>query len=773
MMLFITAHVGLIIWIISDSYQHTELRKTFRENLSEQFSGQAREQRARFDHYVKSFHPGVKIFSSTTDIRKYVNSIDWKNSPDLVKTTRVPPWLPKMSVMRRFIHPRYAMLISESGKIRELYHYKYSAPPDDLMNIKALTLELSHGQSYLTMFDNKPYLLAAADIVESDNNMQLLIASPIDEEFLMHSQGESTYTSIIALLKGSDKNIFVSSNKDLIPNAVPLESLSDSYLSMGEGFFDSGSSDILLHFISFISTAEIDKQTESFLLKTRIMSAITALVFIFVFGVIMFLLTSRIQKLTRKVVVFSDEMDISQPELTHNDPIKELESRFELLATAVQSETAALEHQALHDPLTNMPNRKLLNNKIQHEILRCEKENCNFILMISDLDRFKEINDTLGHHIGDIILQQSCERIQSSLRKNDMVARLGGDEFGILLTDTSVKEAKKIAEKITDLFKQPFTVQNQNLSVGISIGVVEYPRHGNDVNILMQRADIAMYNAKNKKQGALIYEQSEDSYSVQRLELMSDLGKAINNNSLDLFFQPKFDIQTLQIVGAEALLRWKHPDRGYIPPDDFIPLAEQTGLIQPLTEWVIDEAFKQMKRWHNYDNNISVAINISVFSLQSNALLDTLKNTSLKYKLPASKCIFELTESIFMQDQHRAKIILNELSHLGVNLSIDDFGTGYSSLTYLKQLPVNELKIDRSFIADMLDNDNDAVIVKTIIELAHNLGLSVIAEGVENKATLDKLNLLGCDLVQGHFTGAPVPENKFLELLQNSLPKSA
>lgn len=773
MMLFITAHVGLVIWILSDTYQHTELRSMFRENLDVQFSDQAREQRARFDHYIKSFHPGVKIFSATTGINKYVKNVNWEKAPDLVEQTQVPSWLPKTSVMRRFIHPRYAMLIDKSGKVRELYHYKHSKPPNDLINITALTLELSRDQSYVTLFDNKPYLLAAAYIENSNTNMQLLIASPIDEEFLMSSQGESTYTSIIALLKGSDKRIFVSGNQDLIPVGSPLGTLSENFLIMREGFFGSGSSDILLHFISFVSTAEIEKQTESFLLKNRIISAITAFVFIAVFGAIMYLLTSRIQKLTRKVVAFSDDMDISQPELAHNDPIKELESRFELLASAVQSETAALEYQALHDPLTDVPNRKLLNDRIQREIIRCEAENCNFILMISDLDRFKEINDTLGHHIGDMILQQSCERIKKSLRKGDIVARLGGDEFGILLTDTNIKAAEKVATKITDLFKQPFNVENQNLSIGISIGVVEYPRHGNDVNILMQRADIAMYNAKNKKLGALIYKQSEDKYSVKRLELMSDLNKAIDDNSLELFFQPKFDIGTIRIVSAEALLRWKHPERGYIPPDDFIPLAEQTGLIQPLTEWVINEAFKQMKRWCSYNHNISVAINISVYSLQSNKLITMLKNAAGKYGLPASRCIFELTESIFMQDQNRAKQILNELSQLGVQLSIDDFGTGYSSLAYLKQLPVNELKIDRSFISDMLENDSDDVIVKTIIELAHNLGLRVIAEGVENKATLDRLGVLGCDMVQGHYTGVPMPGIEFLELLHNNYPKSA
>lgn len=745
----------------------------FRESLDKRFSGQAREQRARFDHYVKSFHPGVKIFSATTNINKYVKSINWEKAPDLVKQTQVPLWLPGMSVMRRFIHPRYAMLIDKSGKVRELYHYKYTKPPDGLINITALTLELSHDQSYLTIFDNKPYLLAAEYIEKSNTGMQLLIASPVDEEFLMSSQGESTYTSIIALLKDSDKNIFVSSNQELIPIGVDLDSLSVNYLSIGEGFFDSGSSDILLHFISFVSTSEIKNQTESFLLKDRIMRAVTALVFILVFGAIMYLLTSRIQKLTRRVIAFSDDMDISQPKLSHGDPIKELESRFELLAAAVQTETAALEYQALHDPLTNVPNRKLLNDRIQREILRCKAENCNFILMISDLDRFKEINDTLGHHIGDVVLQQSCERIQKSLRKKDIVARLGGDEFGILLADTNIKAGEKVAVKITDLFKQPFNIENQNLSIGISIGVVEYPQHGNDVNILMQRADIAMYNAKNKKLGALIYKQSEDKYSVKRLELMSDLSKAIDDNSLELFFQPQFDTGTVRIISAEALIRWNHPERGYIPPDDFIPLAEQTGLIQPLTEWVIDEAFRQMKQWCNYNHNISVAINISVYSLQSNKLITILKNATEKYGLPASKCIFELTESILMQDQTRAKEVLSELSQLGIQISIDDFGTGYSSLTYLKQLPVNELKIDRSFITDMLENDNDAVIVKTIIELAHNLGLRVIAEGVENEATLDRLNVLGCDMVQGYFTGEPVPGNKFLELLQNSLSKSA
>jgi diguanylate cyclase (GGDEF)-like protein len=502
-MLLLTVSVGLVIWLVSDAYQVYALNSVLRENLIQQFSHQAREQRLRFDNYIKSYNPSIKLYATSTNLKKYLQTVDWSAPPDKIIRYQqaVPSWLPKMSSMRRFVHPRYAFLLDDAGRIREMYHYKGTTPPAELLNISALTLELSTGQGYLTLFDKKPYLLAAENVSELNKKATILIASPIDEKFLRDSQGVFKDGSVIALLKEGEKNILVSSDEKQVPAGSALQELQQSYLVAGEGFFDSGSADIIVRFYSLTSTLEVQRQTDELLMQDRKMRAITAFIFISSFALVMYWVTSRIKRLSRRVVEFSDDMNISQPDLSHKDELLVLENRFELLAAAVQTETQALEHQALHDPLTNIPNRKLLNSRLQQEVSHCAITGCTFVLMLCDLNRFKEVNDTLGHHIGDIVLQQSCERLQSSLRKDDIVARLGGDEFCILLKKANIREAENIARKITAAFNETFHIENNIINVGISIGVVEFPKHGSTDTQLMKRADTAMYYAKQNRTG--------------------------------------------------------------------------------------------------------------------------------------------------------------------------------------------------------------------------------------------------------------------------------
>jgi len=502
-MLLLTVSVGLMIWLVSDAYQVYALNSVLRENLTQRFSHQAKEQRLRFDNYVKSYNPSIKLYATSTNLKKYLQKVDWSAAPQKVIDYQheIPTWLPKLSSMRRFVHPRYAFLLDDVGRVREMYHYRGESPPPELLKVSPLTLELSTGQGYLTLFDNKPYLLAAENVKELDRKATILIASPIDEKFLRDSQGAFRDGSVIALLKEGEKNILVSSDEKQVPAGSSLHDLKESYLIAGEGFFDSGSADIIVRFYSLTSTLEVQRQTDELLLKDRKMRAITAFIFIVSFALVMYWITSRIKGLSRRVIEFSDDMNIAQPDVSHKDELRVLEKQFELLAAAIRSETQALEHQALHDPLTNIPNRKLLNNRLQQEVSYCETAGSTFVLMICDLNRFKEVNDTLGHHIGDLVLQHSCERLQSSLRKDDIVARLGGDEFCILLKQTNLQEAENIARKITAAFDHPFHIDSNMINVGISIGAVEYPKHGRTETLLMKRADSAMYFAKQHRTG--------------------------------------------------------------------------------------------------------------------------------------------------------------------------------------------------------------------------------------------------------------------------------
>ena len=431
----------------------------------------------------------------------------------------------------------------------------------------------------------------------------------------------------------------------------------------------------------------------------------------------------------------------------------------------------ALEHQALHDPLTNMPNRKMFNNYLQNLISSSAYTNKKFILILSDLDRFKDINDTLGHHIGDIVLQQVGERLHETLRSNDMVARLGGDEFGVILADTTLDQAVIILKKILDSFELPFNIEGHHLDIGISMGVVEYPLHGDDVNILIQRADVAMYNAKNKRMGFSAYESSEDSHAVSRLALAAELRQALNNKLLQLYYQPKIDLKTGMIYGAEALLRWDHAERGFISPDEFIPLAEHTGLIQPITYMVMEQAAKQCELWNEMGHKMEISINISMNCMHDAKLPADINKIILSKKISPDQIMLELTENIFIKDPVRSKKILDNISSMGIGISIDDFGTGYSSLAYLKQLPVNELKIDRSFVMEMLEDENDEVIVRTTIDLAHNMDIKVVAEGVESQEIMNKLKEFNCNSAQGYYLGRPMQADQFIEHLNKNKNK--
>lgn len=427
-----------------------------------------------------------------------------------------------------------------------------------------------------------------------------------------------------------------------------------------------------------------------------------------------------------------------------------------------------LEHISLHDTLTGLPNRASIYQEIERFYAQ-EGDKLGALLFI-DLDRFKEINDTLGHQVGDRLLQLIGPRIASEMTEvSGTVARMGGDEFAIFLPSIrNQQHAIVFAHCILDALRLEFDLEVFCAEISASIGIVLAPTQAADVNELMRFADVAMYYAKEQMSGIAVYKPEIDPHSPKRLAMMSELGRAIREDQLCLYYQPKVRLDSKTFYGFEALLRWNHPELGFVPPNDFIPIAEVTSLIHPLTEWVLEKSIAQCCLWHSQGLIVSVAVNLSARNLLDENMPKLVRSLLQKYNLPASSLELEITESSIMSDPGRALRVLQQLHELGAQLSIDDFGTGYSSLAYLKKLPVQTLKIDYSFIRNMLDDKQDELIVESTIHLAHSLSLKVVAEGVENAALIERLSNMGCDEAQGYHIGRPMPLSQIDEWMAES-----
>ena len=423
-------------------------------------------------------------------------------------------------------------------------------------------------------------------------------------------------------------------------------------------------------------------------------------------------------------------------------------------------------HQALHDSLTGLPNRLLFHDRVHQALVVARREDTELALLIMDLDRFKEINDTLGHSSGDRLLIDVGRRLQETLRATDSIARLGGDEFGLLLPGSAALSVREAVERIRLAVDRPFVLDGLPMQVEASIGIALFPTHGNDVDTLVQHADVAMYVAKNANLGYAIYDPTVDRRETSSLNLVGELRRAIDEGELILHYQPKVSIRSGAVAGVEALVRWQHPVRGLIFPDEFIPVAQGTSLIGPLTLHVIDEALRQCQLWRKAGHELSVAVNVSSRNLIDVDFPDDVAALLTKWGLPAEVLELEITETAIVADLFRAKVVLERLGAIGLRLSVDDFGTGYSSLAYLKRLPINELKIDRSFITNMTTSEDDAVIVRSIIDLGRNLGLDVVAEGVESAEVWECLERLGCDIAQGYYMSRPIPPDEITSWLE-------
>jgi diguanylate cyclase (GGDEF)-like protein len=439
------------------------------------------------------------------------------------------------------------------------------------------------------------------------------------------------------------------------------------------------------------------------------------------------------------------------------DDVHFLQTIANVIAMAVDrhGQDTEIRYLALHDSLTGLPNRVLLADRLEREVQAFRRTGRAVALLLMDLDGFKDINDTLGHHVGDVVLTRIGARLTEVVRQTDTVARLGGDEFAIVLSDVEPGEAERVAVKLLAAVEEPLEVEDMGLGVRASVGIALVPDHGTDTSTLLRCADVAMYRAKQLGMGSLTYDADFDHHDVRRLALVAELREALEADELVCHYQPIIDLRDRELTSVEALVRWRHPVLGLVGPEQFVPVAEQTGLIKPLTWWVLRSALTQVRLWEDQHHPLAVAVNISACVLHDPELVDRVHQLLSEAGVAGERLELEITESGMMANPGAAMETLTRLAALGIRLAIDDFGTGYSSLAYLQRLPVHDIKVDRSFVADMADNSTDASIVRSVIELGHSLGLRVTAIGVEDEPTLDLLTELGCDAIQGYLVGVP------------------
>lgn len=438
------------------------------------------------------------------------------------------------------------------------------------------------------------------------------------------------------------------------------------------------------------------------------------------------------------------------------------------LIKTVEEKNTQLKFQAHHDPLTKLPNRDALVKVTQQAIESAKPAKEELIVCLIDIDALKDINDTLGHKNGDVLLGQITQRLKQSLRSSDHIGRFGGNKFAVILHHSQINNVEAICNKLLENFEAIFEINNHSLYVRATLGVSIFPNHADNSLTLIQKAETALHKARKMALDFAVYDISLDKNSADRLKLTHDLRNAIHNEELKLYYQPQFNTTKGTITSVEALARWIHPEQGFIPPDVFIDIAEQTGLIQPLTDWVLRTAIEQCSKWLKMGLHITVSVNLSARNLHDETLGQQVANLLNYWSITPDQLCLEITETSMMSDPEHARLLLDGLDKLGVRISIDDFGTGYSSLAYLKQLPVDELKVDKSFVLNMSTDESDASIVRATVGLAHDLGLEVVAEGVEDQTAQDVLEGLGCEFIQGYHFARPMPGEDLTPMLIES-----
>jgi diguanylate cyclase (GGDEF)-like protein len=462
--------------------------------------------------------------------------------------------------------------------------------------------------------------------------------------------------------------------------------------------------------------------------------------------------------------------DYSTPvEMPQDDEMAQLATAFNRMGTEISGREEQIRFQGSHDALTGLPNRTLFLDHLGFWIANAKRRSTLVGMVMMDLDRFKEINDTLGHRLGDDLLVEIGRRLRQTIRESDTVARLGGDEFAVMFESTAAPTAVDVAQRIGRALETPFALGGVSIDVKAGMGIALYPLHAEDAGTLMTRAEVAMYQAKRSHDPYALYEPGRDEHSLRRLAILSELRQAVANNALELHFQPKIDMATERAIHAEALVRWRHPVHGMMHPDEFIQLAEQSGNIGIITKWVLRRAIDDCAEWNRAGFDLGVAVNLSALDLYDAGLPTFISGLLHDRELDPSKLVLEITESAVMKDAAYALKTLRDVKTRGITLAIDDFGTGYSSLAHLKRLPLDELKIDKSFVVNLSQEaTDDGVIVRSTIDLGHNMGLKVVAEGVESAEGYAILKRFGCEMAQGYFISRPMPSRQFLDWMNDS-----
>ena len=580
----------------------------------------------------------------------------------------------------------------------------------------------------------------------------------------MQKSSKQWYEDYRELLEVRKSNIWRSDINYIRTKIQPLQK---------ELFDDLGNLEKKLSLWSSENTFYVDDAADKINSELWFLTSVAVLFVILIYFKLNKSLLLPIEKITEAIQIDSASSEqILLSESKSSKEINILVNAFNHMRKQIHHRQMVLEFQAMHDSLTGLPNRALLQDRLDQSIRQAERNDTEMSLLLLDLDRFKDINDTLGHPVGDVVLRKISRRLEKCLRATDTVARLGGDEFAIITSYNDKRQIESFIERIVKNIERVITVNDQRLHVGLSVGVASFPKDGLDADTLIQHADIAMYSAKRENKNQEFYKTDKDYYSADNLTLLADLKVELKDPSdkLQVYFQPQVNITNKKITSVESLIRWNHPTQGYLPAEQIIKMAEQTGLISDLTYWVIKESINEYAKWNN--DAVSLAINLSVMNLQDSKLITCIESAIIKSNIKADNITFEITESAVMSDPVRAKEVLEALNEMGVVLAIDDYGTGFSSLAYLKLLPVKYLKIDKSFVLDMLNEENDAIIVHSTIELAHNLGLDVVAEGVESEGIYTKIQELGCDFAQGYYISKPIPANKAEDWINHFNEKS-
>jgi len=676
------------------------------------------------------------------------------------------------------INARLVMLVGPDNKLladtRGTNHAGDAFPFPDL-----ITLARKEGSaSMVGLVDASPYHLVAVPVLAPAPIAWVVMGFPVDDRFTRRLR-DLTSLDVSFLSKTPSGNWTVLATS-LTPARAPFlaPALDRAGATAGAselmlGGENYGARIIALDMAGQPVIAVLQRSLDEAMAPFRRLQSVLLIISVvgFLISIIVSVLTAR--SVTRPIANLSrfarrlGHGDYSTPiEVVNDDEIGELAKAFNLMRDDLSEREHRILDLAYRDPLTRLPNRVLFSERVNETLQQAIKANQTFCIMMMDLDRFKLVNDTLGHHRGDQLLCDVGARLSQILtHEGDLVARLGGDEFALLLPDTALERAEQLAHQVISVLEEPFLVDGQSLDMGASIGIVGYPLHGDDFHALMRRADVAMYTAKRANTGWNVYNAADDKHDPERLTLLGELRRAVDNDQLTLYYQPKVDLSDYSVKYAEALVRWVHPERGFIPPDQFIPFAEQTGYIKVLTRWVVNQAMRQVAEWRSAGIDISVSVNISARDLLQADLPDMFERLMQQYQVSPDWIWIEITESAVMDDPVTALATLEELHKRGLRLSIDDFGTGYSSLAYLKRLPVGELKIDKSFVMGMTDDKDDEIIVRSTIDLGHNMGLKVVAEGVETEAVMLQLGALKCDLVQGYYVSRPMPASQFSEWL--------